>query len=316
MILPGNFYLIFKKPFQSLASVFLILNIFIFIYSELFFDSWPSPSLVEQFKDKDFSNTIIQMYIQTLDPVEINERSSHHLLEPTLTEALRDQRFFKKIKSFPFAGNQIQIDKVKSHLLHFQNDYYLSSQYNLGLGPIQTSPWAWVTYQFTHASLFHLIGNGLILFLLISCLESTVSYFWIVSVYLLGGFGGGALYLLNEMTGSMAVVGASSSIFSLMGFLILVKKNEIIPWSYILGPWKGGYGIIYLPVFFVFPLFLMTELISFLWNNQEAMSSVAVSAHIGGLFTGMFLALVYLTDLYFKSKIKSKKVTEPHYQQA
>lgn len=315
MILPGNLYLIFKKPFESLASLFLFLNILIFFYSEFFFSTWPSKSLIEEFKDKDFSNTIIQMYIQTLDLVEINQRLSQNLSQPTLTEALRDQRFFKKIKNFPFSGNEIQIDKVKIHLQHFQNDYYLSSQYQLGLGHIQTSPWAWVTYQFTHASLIHLIGNGLILFLLINCLETTIGFFWIICVYLIGGFGGGAFYLLNEITGSIAVVGASSSIFSLMGFLILVKKNELIPWSYILGPWRGGYGIIYLPVFFIFPLFLMSELISFLWNNQEAMSSVAVSAHIGGLFTGMMLGLVYLASQRNKISIKSKKAIEPRYQQ-
>ena len=139
----------------------------------------------------------------------------------------------------------------------------------------------------------------LVIFLLISYLETTVGLFWLISVYLFGGFGGGISYLLFEGSGSMAVVGASASAFSLMAFLITIKRGELMPWSYIIAPVPQGYGIIYLPAFFVFPVFLMTDFIAALWEPAGVTSSVAISAHIGGALVGFTLGAAYLAERVF-----------------
>lgn len=292
MIIPGIFSLFMKKPQLTLAWCILALNVAIFGYSQLSFKSWPSASMGEQVKDKNFSYAIVEMYKQTLDPVELAAFQS----EISVSDALRDHRFWKRMNSFPFHGDQVQIEINRNRLLQFQDEYYSSAQYQLGLGRIENSPWSWVTYQFTHASLFHLIGNMLILFLLVSYAEATVGLFWLISVYLIGGFGGGISYLLFEGSGSMAVVGASASAFSLMGFLVVIKRNETMPWSYLVAPVPQGYGIIHLPVFFIFPLFLMTEFITSLWEPAGISSSIAVSAHIGGALVGFVMGFSYLFE--------------------
>lgn len=292
MIIPGLFSLFFKRPKWTLAWSVLILNVAIFCYSQISFETWPSKSMTEQVKDKNFAYAIVEMYKQTLDPVEIQTLG----VEIKATDALRDHRFWKRMGTFPFVGDQVQIETNRQRLLQFEDEYLSSAQYQLGLGRIENSPWSWVTYQFTHASFFHLMGNMVILFLLLSYLESSVGLFWLISVYLFGGFGGGISYLLFEGSGSMAVVGASASAFSLMAFLVMIKRHELMPWSYIIAPVSQGYGVIYLPAFFIFPLFLMSDFIAVLWDPTGLTSSVALSAHVGGALVGFVLGLTYLFE--------------------
>ncbi len=292
MIIPGLFYHLFRRPALNLAWSVIAINLVIFFWTQLFFESWPSYTLNQDVKDKNFSTALVLMYKQTLDPIEYSEAAE----AVTLTQALRDHRFWSRVSTFPFKGDVVQIELNRKRLLQFQREYFSSSQYLLGLGLIENSPWSWVTYQFTHVSLMHLFGNMLILFLLLTYLESSVGSFWLISVYLLGGFGGGISYLLFEGSGSMAVVGASASVFSLLAFILVIKRNESMPWSYIVAPVKNGYGVIYLPVFFIFPVFIMTEFITSLWETNGVSSAVAVSAHIGGTLTGLLLGLVYLFE--------------------
>lgn len=216
-------------------------------------------------------------------------------------QALRDSRFWDRVESFPFVGDQVQIKKNRAMLIRFEKEYKNSVQFQLGLGSIETSPWAWITYQFTHASLLHLLGNVIFIFLIISYLELKVGSFWLLSIYLLGGFAGGITYLLFEGTGSMAMVGASASASALMGFLMVIKKNELMPWSYMIAPVPQGYGVIYLPAFFIFPLFLAADFIATLWQPAGVQSSIAISAHIGGSLCGIFLGLVYLSEEKLKA---------------
>lgn len=292
MIVPGVFSLFFSKPKWTLAWSVFILNVIIFGYSQFSFQSWPSKSMTEQVKDKNFSYAIVEMYKQTLDPVELVAFPGG----VAAADALRDHRFWKRVSTFPFQGDQIQIEVNRKRLVQFQNEYFESAQYQLGLGRIENSPWSWVTYQFTHASIVHLLGNMVILFLLLSYAESSVGLFWLISVYLIGGFGGGISYLLFEGSGSMAVVGASASAFSLMAFLVTIKRNEVMPWSFLIAPVERGYGVIYLPVFFVFPFFIMSDFIAALWEPTGVSSSVAVSAHIGGALVGFVMGFSYLFE--------------------
>ncbi len=292
MIIPGFFYLFFKRPQLNLAWSFLMANLVIFVYSQMTFEVWPSHSMSEQVKDKNFAYAISEMYAQTLDPVELAQWSG----PVTAAEALRDHRFWSRVERFPFIGDQVQIEINRTRLLQFKKEYFESAQYQLGLGRVDNSPWSWVTYQFAHANLLHFLGNMLIIFLLISYLETRVGLFWLITVYLFGGFGGGISYLLFEGSGSIAVVGASASAFSLMAFLVTIKRNELMPYSYIIAPVPQGYGIIYLPAFFVFPVFIMSDFITALWEPAGVSSAVAVSAHIGGALVGFVLGVAYLGE--------------------
>ncbi len=297
MIIPGFFKDLFKRPVLSLAWILVLTNIVIFIFTSFAYTKWPSAALNNRIKDKNFVVSLSEMYLKTLDPIEKKWLSAKNIP----MQALRDDRFWKRIADYPFSGDQVQIEKNRAMLVSFQKEYMSSSQYQLGLGSIETSPWAWVTYQFTHASVTHLLGNIIFIFLIVSYLELKVGFFWLVSIYLLGGFSGGITYLLFEGSGSMAMVGASASASSLMAFLMVTKRNELMPWSYMIAPVPQAYGVIYLPAFFIFPFFLMTDFISALWEPAGVQSSVAVSAHIGGTLCGIFLGAIFLCEEKLKT---------------
>jgi len=139
----------------------------------------------------------------------------------------------------------------------------------------------------------------------ISYLEQTVKAGWLVNIYLLSGFVGGIFFLSIDKSGGMSVIGASASASGLMGFLLVYHNNKLMPWFYMLAPVKEGYGKIYLPVFFILPIFLMSDFITLWWEPTGVATNVAVSAHVGGALTGMFIGLVYLL---FRSKAASHSI--------
>lgn len=73
--------------------------------------------------------------------------------------------------------------------------------------------WTLITYQFCHASLYHIVGNMVSLFFLGKTYEKRVGYS-ILPLYILGGIGAG---LTSQMYSSGCTVGASGSIFAILG---------------------------------------------------------------------------------------------------
>ena len=189
MIFPGS---IKRSDFQfkiSLAFVFILLNVFVYLFSNILFKNWPAKSNYQEFESKGFNLALGQMYLQTLDSFE--KKSIQHLDANKLAQlAIKDQFFWSKSVSFPFKGDSMQINSVKAVLSQLKSDYQNSVQHQLGLGSTPTSPWAWVTYQFTHFSLLHLLSNLIFIFMIISYLEKKINMAWISTVYLLGGVGG------------------------------------------------------------------------------------------------------------------------------
>ena len=164
MIFPGS---IKRSDFQfkiSLAFIFVLLNIFVYLFSNILFKNWPAKSNYQEFESKGFNLALGQMYLQTLDSFE--KKSIQHLDANKLAQlAIKDQIFWSKSVSFPFKGDSMQINSVKAVLSQLKSDYQNSVQHQLGLGSTPTSPWAWVTYQFTHFSLLHLLSNLIFIFM-------------------------------------------------------------------------------------------------------------------------------------------------------
>lgn len=311
MLFPG---FISKKNLKSefnLAFSILAINICIFVFSSLFFHNWPTPTSTEKFQNKNFDQTLAQMYLQTLDSVE-KEDYQGFSFDQIATVAIKDHRFWNRVQDFPFVGDQIQIDEMKEFILSIKKDYLNSIQYQFGLGPEVSSPWSWITYQFTHFSFFHLVGNLIFIFFVVSYLEQSVSVFWIASVYLLGGIGGGVGFLLFtgifNASSSMAMIGASGSLCALMSFLCVIKFKENMPWTYFFAPVPKGYGQIFLPVFFIFPIYLIADFTAMIWEPAGVSSSVAHSAHVGGTITGFVLGLYYLSQRLVRSESTAHRV--------
>jgi membrane associated rhomboid family serine protease len=253
-------------------------------------------------QEDSFKNSLYEMYLQTQDPIELK---SGETVDSVFYKAVKDEKFWMRIETFPFVGDEIAIKEVKSVMSKFYSSYKKSPQYLYGLGGFEASPWAWLTYQFVHASFIHLFGNLMIIFLVMSYLELSVSASWLVAVYLLSGFVGGIFFLSLDRSGAMSVVGASASASGLLGFLLVAQHSRVMPWFYLIAPIKEGFGKIYLPVFFILPIFLMSDFITLWWEPTGVSTNVAVSAHVGGALTGMLLASVYL---FFRSKTASHRV--------
>lgn len=307
MLFPGSIKRSELQPQMSLAFIVVAINVFVYIFSNLFFSAWPSSASVDQLQNKNLDVSMSQMYLQTLDPIETKNLVGLSA-EDVATKALKDHRFWARVSEFPFTGDQVQIANVRKLIGNVQKEYTGSVQYQYGLGPTQTSPWAWITYQFTHYSLVHLFGNLIFIFLIISYLEKTIDPFVIGAVYVLGGIGGGVAFLFLNIDGNLSVIGASGSLCALMAFLLVVKKNETMPWTYFFAPVPKGYGEIYMPAFLIFPIYLIADFTAVLWSPGGVESSVAHSAHVGGTITGLVFGLLYLADRFFRRKAASHGV--------
>lgn len=292
MIYPGNFSDLNQKPDLRLSWIVLFLNVFLFLLVTIFFESWPSQDIRKTLNDDSFANTVYEMYVQTLDPIE--KKNLRGSVNAVYSRALKDQKFWSRVSTFPFIGDQVQIAENRKIIKNFFEGYLNSPHYHFGLGALEISPWSWVTYQFVHVSLMHLIGNLLLVFLIISYLEKSVDPAWIAATYLFSGFAGGVSFLFFDDVGGMSVIGASASASGLLSFLLIAKSSQLMPWGYLIAPIKGGFGQIYLPVFFIFPIFLLSDFISLLWEPSGIVSNVAVSAHVGGVFMGLIMGGYYL----------------------
>lgn len=303
MIIPGDFKNLTVRPSFKISWVVLFLNVFVFVAILLNYEVWPNQGVREKLNEESFKSSVYEMYIQTLDPIEAKIKNES--IDSVYAKALKDEKFWNRMASFPFHGDRVQIDEVKTVMTQFFESYRRSAQFQFGLGSFEISPWSWLTYQFVHASLIHLIGNLVIIFLVMSFLEQSLSAMWVACVYLFSGFVGGIFFLMIDSAGSMSVVGASASASGLLSFLIVLKHKDVVPWFYLIAPIKNGYGKIYLPAFFIFPVFLASDFMSLLWEPNGVAANVAVSAHVGGTLTGFVMGGLYLA---FGSKTAAHSV--------
>ncbi len=311
MILPGDLFFDFKKI--KISTIFHI-GTFLFLANLIIFLFYTLPEGINdkaniktlKVEQSTNENLLHAMFLQTLDPVV---KPLYDADKPQLMNFMRDRVFWQRAQNFPFTGDLVLIKKNKKLLSEVQKMYTSSNQYQFGLSHEATTPFAWITYQFTHAGFLHLFANMLFLILVTNILVVHVEAAWIAFVYILGGIGAGVAYLYLSPNNQIAMVGASGSLCALMAFLSVQQNVKNIKWSYFLSPIKGGYGIMYLPAYLIFPMYLISDFTSTLYHASDtdvfATSAVAHSAHIGGAVTGLVLGLIYLADQKLKEKILS-----------
>ena len=287
----------------------VLLNIILYFVSTLAFKTWPSDELRAQLNEDSFRRSVVEMYVQTLDPIDRAKLPADP--NEIFLMGLKDQKFWLRAEAYPFVGDVVQIAATRAIIKEFRETYLQSAQHQFGLSSYEISPWAWLTYQFVHASLLHLLSNLLVIFMVLSFLEKSVNETWLGAVYLLSGFAGGVSFLYFDTAGSMAVIGASAAASGLLSFLLVTHSNRTMPWGYMIAPVVGGYGQIFLPVFFVFPVFLVSDFSTLLWEPSGINANVAVSAHVGGCLMGLSIGVVYL--LFLRSKAASHRILGHHY---
>jgi membrane associated rhomboid family serine protease len=311
MILPGQIFIKRNQIRWNDRYLVLFAVLFLNLVAYLFI------TLPENFNDekslRSFSvdqklqiSSLQKMYQQTQDPLVATE------LEASDLSFLKDQVFWERSQSFPFRGDTVEIEKNRKLLLSLKDMYSHSSQLQFGLSHQPTTPWAWLTYQFMHAGVWHLLTNMLFLILILNLLSKRVQTGWILSVYILGGIGAGVTYLLFSPSNEISMVGASGALCALIAFLSVVENKKNIQWSYFISPIEGGFGNIYLPAYLLFPVYLISDFTTVLYYSAGVHQSVAHSAHIGGALSGFVLGLLFLADEKMELKINSILQAQNH----
>jgi len=141
--------------------------------------------------------------------------------------------------------------------------------------------WQFITFQFLHGGLTHLVLNSLGLYFFGRPLEGMLGRRDFLKLYLFSGVLGGVLqallsFIFPQIAGPM--VGASAGICGLVAaFSVLAPDSQIYVWFVL--PIRARY---FLPIMFGLTLlFLVTSIVS------STESHVAHAAHLGGILGGM-----------------------------
>lgn len=137
--------------------------------------------------------------------------------------------------------------------------------------------WVPFTALLIHGNIVHLILNSIALFFFGNALEPKVGNVKYLLIYLSGGVGGFLLSMLFYSP-SIPIVGASGSIFAIMGAAMLLHPFELISYPY----------LVPLPIAFVGVLYSIKNVLD-LASGREG--NIAYIAHVGGLAIGVLLGL-------------------------
>lgn len=141
----------------------------------------------------------------------------------------------------------------------------------------------WLTYLFLHAGWWHLLGNMLFLYAVALVLEDAWGRWRFLAFYLLGGSIAGAAEFLMHPKGLYVLVGASGAVAACIGATTVRFARRRMRLSFSL---LFSFGV---PVWLWGVFWALGEVSTLLAGTQ---GSVAVLAHVVGVFFGMGVALV------------------------
>ncbi|MEK6774546.1 MAG: rhomboid family intramembrane serine protease [Bdellovibrionota bacterium] len=299
---------IFRK-WMDYPMTFSLLIVNVITFFTFFFDQAGMGVETDLLEDSNLVYTG-QLYLKFIQTDKMN----HHLSRwsqtqnPTSTSqmkslgnlALKDTQFIAAAANIEINGDQIFARKWRQQMHSFSESYQKENLFILGLSAKSESPTAWLTYQFSHATVYHLFSNCVFLFFLGCVIEKLLGSYIMISIYLLGGVVGGFSYLWTNPQSFVPMVGASASISALLCFYGLYEARRRIRYFYFLSPLVGHNGYIYLSPLLIFPLFLVSDISSILSAPIGAGASIAYSAHIGGAVVGLVFAVLFRWVLRIK----------------
>jgi membrane associated rhomboid family serine protease len=188
-------------------------------------------------------------------------------------------------------GDQVLIEAWHKSIERLWSIQQVHPSYRMGLSDGNSNLLRWFTYQITHSGAVHLFWNMLFLLLFGTFIEHTRGSKAMAATVWAGGFGGAiAFVLLSGLTAS-PMVGASAAVSSLIAMAASDTKRRL-PFVYWLLPFRGYYGVAWLPAWVLIPGFVLPDLSGWL-SSQPGLSGVAYTAHIGGAVVGFALGLYF-----------------------
>ena len=167
--------------------------------------------------------------------------------------------------------------------------------------------------MFLHSGFLHLLGNMITLFFIGLALEQRIGWKNYFIVYILGGIGAvlihSLIYLNDPTHQGIPLVGASGAIFAVMGAIAYSYTNDTI-----VMPIPLGFIAIVRPIRAIYAVGLFAALETF-FAFQDNMDSTAHFAHLGGLITGVLIAVLLIgkNGSRIKSTIRAGKSKTRYY---
>lgn len=205
------------------------------------------------------------------------------------TDMRNDTAFMERLRNDEIiTPDEPDYAKWKELRLEYEANLSKVTFYTWGLRPAIHAPLTFLTHMFLHGSVGHLVGNMIFLWIVGCILEMGCGRFLYTGIYLLGGLAAVCFFWLLNMKSGTPLVGASGAIAGLMGtFTILYGKEKVKVFLSL------GFYFIYkkMPGIALLPFWIGNEIYQLFFGGA---SSVAYTAHIGGLIGGSILAFLVL----------------------
>jgi membrane associated rhomboid family serine protease len=175
---------------------------------------------------------------------------------------------------------------VPAEVTHFKNMPLLVGENRFGQKIFfkgrKISPFLSIlTSIFMHASLWHLLGNMLFLWIFGNNIEDYLGKFKFIIFYLLSGVGAALIHVLFHFNSQIPVIGASGAVSGIMGaYLVLYPHAKVrtLVFIFIFITFMDIPAYLFLVVWFAF---------QFLYAGSG--SGIAWVAHVGGFVIGVLL---------------------------
>lgn len=152
------------------------------------------------------------------------------------------------------------------------------------LDPDHPRAWQFITYQFLHGGILHLLGNMLFLYVFGPNVEDRLGRWAFLAFYLVGGAVAGGAHFLFE---SDPVVGASGAIAAVTGAYLVLFPNtniRVFVFFFII-------GVFHFRAWWLIAFAIVKDLVFAGWGTDH---SVARLAHLGGYVFGAVVCFALL----------------------
>jgi membrane associated rhomboid family serine protease len=169
-----------------------------------------------------------------------------------------------------------------------------------------------LSHQFLHGDIMHLLGN---MFFLIICgfaVEAAIGHWRFLLFYLLSGVAAGFAQVASDWSSTTPLVGASGAISGVMAMYLAVfrlKKIEFFYWFFFF------VGYFRAPALLILPFYIGKEIYSY---HSDTESNVAFMAHAGGFVAGaLLIGIAWLINrkMFNTQYIEADQTIDPRQQQ-
>jgi len=205
--------------------------------------------------------------------------------------ALRDYQFVRQGTKLNLTGDQIAIKKWRTQARALANTRVDNPTTKWGLSSFSNHLEQFLTYQFMHGDVFHLLSNMFFLLIFGVALEPIIGAAGLLAVYLIGGIVAGEAFSLISGLSALPLIGASGSVSALMGIFAALYRTKPVRFFFWVLPTKNYFGFIFLPAWVAVAMWVCMDFAGLIGTLPE-LGGTAHSAHLGGVTFGFIVGFV------------------------